>query len=162
VVFTLSRRPVGWEADAPVVVERAIALACAAPDAFHVLADHDEWTTWFGGMRRVRVDGPASGVGARRTVWVGLSRVTEEFVVWEPGRRLVFDIVASNLPGLDAMTEVWSLTPVTDASCRLDVVVAVAPKGPLRRAPALVRWVIARATRGAAGIEARCASIRGA
>ena len=35
-------------------------------------------------MKRVRIDGPSTGVGALRTVWVGLTRVQERFVVWDP------------------------------------------------------------------------------
>lgn len=139
-------------AAAPVRVERAISLA-AAPDAvFAVLADHPGWTRWFDGMRRVRVDDHAEGTGALRTVWVAHTRVQEHFVVWEPVERMVFDIVTASVPGLRAMTEDWTLVPTGHDSTTLHITIAVEPTRLLRRSPSLLRWAVARSTRGAAGL----------
>lgn len=134
-------------------MEHHLPLRCSAEAAFAVLADHHGWTTWFKGMKRVEVQGDGQGVGATRTVFVGPTRVTETFTVWEPGRRMAFDIVDATIPGVAAMSEDWRLTPTGDASCDLDVLIAVEPGGLLGKVPALLRFAMARATSGAAGIQ---------
>lgn len=154
---TKPQRPTGWTDTAPIRVAHHLPLACSAADAFAVLADHEGWTAWFKGMRKVRVDGPATGVGAKRTVWVGPTRVTEVFTVWSPGERMAFDIVEATIPGVAAMSEDWRLTSTGDASCDLDVLIAVEPGGLLGKAPGLLRAAMARATSGAAGIQAHVA-----
>jgi uncharacterized protein YndB with AHSA1/START domain len=139
-------------ADAPVRIEREITVA-ATPDAvFAVLADHVGWTRWFDGMTRVRVDDAAEGTGALRTVWVAHTRVQEHFVVWEPGERLVFDIVNASVPGMRAMTEDWRLSPSGTGATSLHITIAVEPSRLLRRVPGLVRWALARSTKGADGL----------
>src|SRR5439155_2038809 len=105
------------------------------------------------GMRRVTVDGAPAGEGATRTVAVPPATVRERFSVWAPGERLVFHIVASSLPGLRAMTEDWRLEPLDGGSTRLTITVGAEP---VRWLPTpLVRWAVARSTRGATGIRAR-------
>jgi Polyketide cyclase / dehydrase and lipid transport len=161
--FTLRQPDPGWVPQAPVTVRRTITLAASPQDVFAVLADLAGWSTWFGAMKRARIDGPASGVGALRTVWVAGTRVQERFLVWEPAERMTFAIVASSVPGLAAMVEDWALSPEPDPvptpgapaptpHTRLQITIGVDPAGPLRHAPKLVHWAMARATRGAAGL----------
>jgi hypothetical protein len=154
------QKPSGWTDTAPIRVEHHLPLGCSADVAFGVLADHEGWTGWFKGMRKVRVDGPATGVGAKRTVWVGPTRVTEVFTAWEPGQRMAFDIVEATIPGVSAMSEDWRLTPTGETSCDLDVLIAVEPGGLLGKAPGVLRFAMARATSGAAGIQAHVAGRR--
>ena len=149
--FALETGPPGWVATAPVQVVRSIALAAPVERAFAILADHERWPLWFKGMRRTRVDGPATGVGALRTVWVGPMAVQERFTTWDPQRGVTFDVVSASLPGLGSMTEEWLLTPEGDGS-RLDITIAVRPAGPLRFASGLVRPIFASATKGCTGI----------
>lgn len=149
----LPQRPAGWTDGAPIRVEHHLPLACSAEAAFAVLADHQGWTHWFKGMRKVRIDGPAEGVGATRTVWVGPTRVTETFTVWEPGQRMAFDIVDGTIPGVGAMSEDWRLTSTGESTCDLDVLIAVEPAGLFAKAPGILRFAMTRATSGAAGIQ---------
>jgi hypothetical protein len=116
-----------------------------------VLADSAHWTTWFKGMRRVRIDGPATGVGALRTVWVGPTRVQEHFIVWEPGHRITFHVVRSSSPGLRVMVEDFQISADANGS-KLTIMVGVEAKGPFRLVPGLVRFVVGRLTGGALGI----------
>jgi hypothetical protein len=150
-VFALSDPPADWPAAAPVSLERKLEIAATAEALFAVLADHEHWPSWFTGMRRARVEGSASGVGALRSVWVGPTRVRERFDIWEEGRRLRFAIVACNIPGLASMVEDWQIEPRGD-HCDLTIAVGAVGAGPLRLVPGLVRQVISRSTRGAAGI----------
>jgi len=149
---SLVQRPAEQMADAPVVIEQEISLEATPDEAFEVLADHRSWPRWFKGMRRARIDGAAAGAGAIRTVWVGPARVQEQFVAWRPGERLTFDVVDTNLPGVLAMQEDWSLEPDGPDRSTLTVRVTAEPSGPFRAAPWLLRRILRRSTRGAAGL----------
>ncbi len=58
---------------APVVITKTFALAATTTEVFGRLADLAARSEWCGGMKRVRIDGAVSGVGALRTVWVGVT-----------------------------------------------------------------------------------------
>jgi uncharacterized protein YndB with AHSA1/START domain len=159
-MFPLDDRSGEWAQEAPIRVAREVTLPVGPAEVFEVLADHERWPTWFHGMRRARIDGEAIGVGALRTVWVGAVHVQERFSVWEPSRRLTFAIVSSSVPGLRAMTEDWHLASV-DHGTRLTITVGAEARPPLSAFPGLVRAVVARSTRGAAGIVGAFDASRG-
>jgi uncharacterized protein YndB with AHSA1/START domain len=148
---SLEERPPGWADHAPIRIRHKIYLPASPERVFEVLADSPGWTRWFKGMRRVRIDGPAQGVGALRTVWVGPTRVQEHFIVWEPERRITFHIVQSSSPGLRVMVEDYLITPAGNGSF-LTTTVGIEAKGPMRLVPGLVRYVVGRLTAGALGI----------
>jgi Polyketide cyclase / dehydrase and lipid transport len=150
--FHLEERPSGWSDQAPIQIHHALQLAASPERVFEVLADSPSWPNWFQGMRRVRIDGPATGVGALRTVWVGPNRVQEHFTVWEPARRITLHIVESSTPGLRVMAEDYLICADTDGS-RLSLTIGVEAKGPFRLVPGLVRMIVGRATSGALGIS---------
>lgn len=149
---TLVQRHPGETESSPVRIEHEIELEATPQEAFAVLADHSTWPRWFHGMRRVRVDGAPDGAGALRTVWVGPARVQEQFVAWHQDERLTFDVVDSNLPGLLAMKEDWSLEPAGPDRSTLRIVVTAEPSGIGRVVPWLVRMLLRRSTAGAAGL----------
>jgi uncharacterized protein YndB with AHSA1/START domain len=152
--FPLQARDLAWVDQAPVVITKTFTLP-APPDAvFARLADLAAWSEWCGGMKRVRIDGPSSGVGALRSVWVGATRVQERFVVWEPGRRLTFTITSSNTPGLHSMVEDWAMEPDPDDPTRsiLTIRVGIEAVRLLRPSPGLVRALMSGPLKGAAGI----------
>ena len=152
--FSLEERDLAWVDRAPVVITKTFPLGASPTDVFDRLADLPAWTEWCGGMRRVRIDGAASGLGAVRTVWVGVTRVQERFVVWDPGHRLTFTLTHSNTPGLHAMVEDWALTrdPQHPARTILTVRVGIEAVRFLRPFPGLVRAIMAGPLKGAAGI----------
>jgi uncharacterized protein YndB with AHSA1/START domain len=149
--FPLDQRDAAWAHEAPIRIQRVVDLPCSCDEAFAVLADHERWPSWFTGMRRVRIDGAAAGVDALRTVWVGPARVQERFVVWEAPHRLSFSIVASNLPGLEAMVEDWVLTE-RNGACRLTITIGAEAKKAVGAAAPLLREVLVRSTAGATGV----------
>jgi uncharacterized protein YndB with AHSA1/START domain len=152
--FALEERDLAWVDRAPVLITKAFTLAAPASEVFDRLADLPAWAEWCGGMKRVRIDGAATGVGALRTVWVGATRVQERFVVWEPGHRLTFTLTGSNTPGLHSMVEDWALAPDPQDAARtvLTVRVGIEAAAILRRFPGLVRAIMAGPLKGAAGI----------
>jgi uncharacterized protein YndB with AHSA1/START domain len=150
--FALEAQTAEWALEAPIRIQRVVDLDATPEAVFAVLADHERWPTWFGGMRRVHIDGPAEGPGALRTVWIAAARVQERFVVWEPPSRLAFTLVSADLPGLRSMVEDWVLTP-REGGCRLTITIGAQARRPLEVAAPLVREAIVRSTAGATGIR---------
>jgi uncharacterized protein YndB with AHSA1/START domain len=152
--FSVTAQNLAWIPTAPVVLTDIFTLPAPPQPVFDRLADLAAWSEWYGGMKKVRIDGAATGVAALRTVWVGATRVQERFLEWVPGERLTFAIVASNAPGLASMVEDWAVAadPGDPTRTRLTVTVGIEPAGLLKRAPGLVRTIMARATKGAGGI----------
>ncbi len=149
--FLLEERPPGWAQTAPIQIHQELFLAASPEQVFEVLADSPGWTKWFRGMSRVRIDGPARGVGTLRTVWVGRAEVQEHFIVWEPARRITFHIVQSSAPGLRVMAEDYLITPMGNGS-QLAVTVGMEAKWPLRLVPFLVRFAVGRLAGGIGNI----------
>lgn len=149
--FQLEERAPGWSADAPIRIHHELFLPAPPERVFEVLADSPGWTTWFRGMRRVRIDSQGRGVGTLRTVWVGPTRVQEHFIVWEPGIRIAFHVVQSSSPGLRVMVEDYEISPAPGGST-LAITVGVEAKGVFRLVPGVVRFVVGRLSGGALGI----------
>ncbi|MDQ2724235.1 MAG: SRPBCC family protein [Actinomycetota bacterium] len=152
--FSLIERDVEWIDRAPIRVQDETVVNAGAGLVFATLADHESWPTWFPGMRRARVDGRATGVGATRTVWVGPVAVKEKFVVWEPDSRLSFTLTESGAPGLSSMVEDWQLESLAADRTRVRYVIGVATAGlggvldPVARLGS--RWTVARGLKGLA------------
>ena len=152
--FVLEERDLAWVDRAPVVITKSFTLGASTSEVFDRLAQLAAWSEWCGGMKRVRVDGAATGVGALRTVWVGLTRVQERFVAWDPGHRLTFTLTGSNTPGLHSMVEDWAVAPDPQdpGHTIVTVRVGIEAAGLLRPFPGLVRAIMSGPLKGAAGI----------
>jgi hypothetical protein len=156
--FSLQERDLAWIPKAPVVIDSTFNLAASASQVFDLLADLSSWSEWYSGMRKVRIDGAASGPGALRTVWLGATRVQERFVVWEPGHRLTFTLTQSNAPGLHSMVEDWVVMPDhADPVGRaiLTTKIGVDAARLLRPFPGLVRAALKGPLKGAVGIKTK-------
>jgi hypothetical protein len=150
-VFAL--KPVGDGARSlPLTYVDVVEVAASADALFGVLAEIGTWNRWFSGMRRIRLDGPSSGVGALRTVWVGATSVQERFDIWEPGVRLGLTMTKANLPGLRRMAEEWAITPLGEYASRLTVTVGIEARLLLRPFGPLVKAGVHGATRGGANV----------
>jgi hypothetical protein len=156
--FSLRQRDADWIPTAPIVVT-SIFTPLATPDqVFERLSDLAGWSDWYGGMRKVRIDGdgPPSGNGALRTVWIGTTRVQEHFIGWEPGHRMTFALTKSNTPGLHSMVEDWVLERDPDLAVQrtfLTITVGIEPAKLLRPFSGLVRAGLKGPLSGAAGIS---------
>jgi hypothetical protein len=150
----VTEQDLAWIDGAPVVASHRYGLQAPAHVVFDRLSDVGGWAEWCGGISTIRVNGAPSGIGTMRTVWTGPVRFEERFVEWEPGHRLTFAIVGSNVPGLRSMVEDWAVAPDPSDPERsvLTIRIGVAPTGvprPLHRA---LRAALTRATRGTRGI----------
>ncbi|HEY3842758.1 MAG TPA: SRPBCC family protein [Acidimicrobiales bacterium] len=147
--FRLTAPNLAWVPTAPVVLTNVVKVNATPAQLFDRLSDLGSWSDWCVGMRRVRVDGPAAGVGAVRTVWVGPTRVQERFLEWVPGERLTFALVGSNVPGLTSMVEDWAMAPDPEAPGRsvMTVTIGIEPSGVLRRFPKLLHGLMSKMTK---------------
>jgi uncharacterized protein YndB with AHSA1/START domain len=152
--FKVKEQDLAWVPTAPVVLKDTFSLAATPQQVFDVLADLRGWSNWYGGMKKVRIDGTDTGVGATRTVWIGTTRVAERFIEWRPGERVTFAIIGSNTPGLGSMVEDWAVAadPADANRSVLTATIGIQPSGLLRPLPGLVRGIMRQATKGATGI----------
>ena len=147
--FSLTAQNLAWVPTAPVVLTNVVNVNATPTQLFDRLADLGSWAEWCAGMRKVRVDGPAAGVGAVRTVWVGSTRVQERFLEWVPGERLTFALIGSNTPGLRSMVEDWAMAPDPETPGRsvMTVTIGIEPSGLLKPFPKLVRGAMSKMTK---------------
>ena len=110
---SLQDRDADWAATAPIVVTRQFTVPAPPRPGLRPHGRHRRLArTGSRACARSAIDaGPATGVGAVRTVWVGTTRVQERFVLWEPGARMSFVLTSMNVPGLVAMVEDYALAP---------------------------------------------------
>ena len=105
-----------------------------AEAAFAVLADGAAWKEWLG--IDVEWTSPEPhGVGTTRTVTTLGATIEEQFLVWEPGRRLNFCFERSTLP-VNAFAEDYLLIDHPDGGCTLEWSYAydwAAPLAPVTR-----------------------------
>jgi uncharacterized protein YndB with AHSA1/START domain len=156
--FTLQEREADWAATAPVVLTRSFPVAAPPDQVFGVLADIAHWSDWCAGMRKVRLeDGPTSGVGAVRTVWVGTTRVQERFLVWEPGARLSFVLTSINTPGLKAMVEDYRVAADGEGGTTVTATIGIEGGRVFRHVPGLIRAIVGSSTKGITGLATKFA-----
>lgn len=106
-------------------------IAATPAEVFDVFLDGPSWTRWVFAITAVEWTSPSPlRVGSTRTVHMrgGLSGY-EEFLAWEPGRRMAFRFNAMSKPGADAFAEDYQVTDLGDGRCRVDWVMAMTPSG---------------------------------
>lgn len=93
---------------APHRTSHSFSLSAPPAEVFAALA-HDPagWGEWFPGFSRDgRYTTPAPhGVGSRREMQVGRTRLGETVLAWEEGRRWAFTISEGGIPGIRALVE---------------------------------------------------------
>jgi hypothetical protein len=126
-----------------------VTLLDAEPHA--VFAELGDPSLWFPLMRRsVWRTGATSGVGAEREVEVtGFGRFRERMLVWEPGVRVAFTMIATTSPLVARMSEDWRISRV-DGQTRLESAVSAYPTTLGKIAQPVIRRVTATLFAGAA------------
>jgi uncharacterized protein YndB with AHSA1/START domain len=118
----------------------------ATPDAvFAVFLDAESWTRWVFAITGVEWTSPFPlSVGATRTVHMrgGISAY-EEFLAWEPGRRMAFRFNEMSKAGAAAFAEDYQVTDLGDGHCRVDWVMAMTPRGVSRYTIPVIKPVMA-------------------
>lgn len=120
-----------WLSQASTVFVNSVDLACTPEELFGFLARADTWPRWASVITEVRYTSPEPyGVGTTRVVQMrGKIVGEEEFLAWEPARRLAFRFNASSTSALRAFLEDYRIEP-TSSGCRLTWTLAQELAGP--------------------------------
>ena len=105
---------VDWLDRAPLRFSNDIDIALSPDELFGVLARADTWPRWAKVIKHVEYTSPEPhGVGTTRVVTMTGGMVgDEEFLAWEPGRRMAFRFNSSATTSLGAFLENYRLEPV--------------------------------------------------
>lgn len=128
---------------APVRLVNTVDIAATPEEIWAALEDAAAWPRWAGVITNVEWTSPKPfGVGTTRTVTMrGKIVGYEEFIAWEPYRRMGFRFNESTTNGVRAFAERYSIEPRPGGRTRVTWVMAMAPTGPSR--------IIVPVTRGA-------------
>lgn len=133
---------------AGVVVKVEVTVEASPAQVWQVLNDSERWPEWFDGMKECRVTSDSwDGVGSTRLVQVGLMRVDEKMVAWQPEAQWGFYVTQLNLIGYIAkrMLEVVDIEPAATGSKltytgAIDLVPWLRPFGGLLKRQVTTAW----------------------
>ncbi len=121
-------------------------IITASPEKiFSVFEDPDSWTVWAAPIQNVEWTSPKPfALGTTRTVTMtgGLAGY-EEFIAWEPGKRMAFRFNGCNKDTLEAFAEDYQVTDLGDGRCKVVWVMGMAPKGAAKFSLALIKPLMA-------------------
>jgi len=132
---------------APVRLVNTVEIKATPEQIWAALEDASAWPRWANVIRHVEWTTPEPrGVGTTRTVtMLGGLIGYEEFIAWEPYRRMAFRFNEATTSGVRAFAERYVLEPVTPAVTRVPWTMAMAPKGPSRVIVPMTQPVMRRA-----------------
>ena len=113
-------------------VFRAEEVVRASPAAiFEVFEDAHAWTVWAMPIQKVEWTSPRPfGVGTTRSVhMLGGMIGHEEFIAWEPGKRMAFTFVGCNKEATEKFLEDYRVTDLGDGRCRVEWYMAMETRG---------------------------------
>ncbi|GAA5317825.1 MAG: SRPBCC family protein [Candidatus Pelagadaptatus aseana] len=142
--------------EAPLVFENIIEVDATPDDVFEVLTDVDSWPKWFSGMTDVKwlTDAPHGDRSQRQISLMGLVKVDETFLCWEPGKRFSFRFEKQNALLAKAAIEDIQLEPLGDGRCRVNYSVYMELPKPLSPLAIILKPVLGQIfKRGAKGLQ---------
>jgi carbon monoxide dehydrogenase subunit G len=116
---------------APARFVNSVLVDASPASVWAALEDASAWPRWAKAIKAVEwTSAPPRGVGTTRTVaMVGRMTVFEEFIAWEPHRRMAFRFNAASMNGVAAFAERYELEPEASDRTRVTWVMAIRPKG---------------------------------
>ena len=120
-----------WVDTAPVRLVNTVDIAATPAQIWSAFEDATAWPRWANVITHVEWTSPRPfGVGTTRTVTMRGGLIGyEEFISWEPHRRLGFRFNEASMQGVRAFAERYTLDPVPDGRTRVVWVMAMAPSG---------------------------------
>ena len=117
--------------DAPVRVTAREVVAASPERIFEVFLDADSWPRWAWPITGVDWTSPMPlEVGSTRTVWMRGPMVGyEEFVAWDPGRRMAFRFNQTIKGGPSAFAEDYVVTDLRDGRSLVEWTMAMTLSG---------------------------------
>ncbi len=129
---------------APVRIASEVTIAASAADVFACLEDAAAWPKWAPAITHVEWTSPRPfGLGTTRTVsMVGGMVGEEEFIAWEPNRRMAFYFTRANMPA-GAFAEDYVVRELGDGRVRVRWTMAMTPTGASKTTMPLVKPLLA-------------------
>lgn len=144
--MTVSCQKVGLDyfATAPFRFQASEVIQATPDEVFAVFQDATSWTRWVFAITGVEwTSGFPLGVGSTRAVtMLGGLVGYEQFIAWEPGRRMAFRFDEFSHHGVDAFAEDYRVVDLGNGRCRVDWVLAMSPAGVARHALVPLRPVV--------------------
>ena len=131
-------------------VFKAEEIVRATPEQiFEVFEDARAWTIWAMPIQKVEWTSPRPfGIGTTRTVsMLGGLEGYEEFIAWEPGKRMAFTFVGCNKRATEKFLEDYRVTDLGDGSCRVEWYMAMETRGVSRHMMWMTRPLMRLANR---------------
>ena len=131
-------------------VFKAEEIVRASPETiFEVFEDAHAWTVWALPIQKVEWTSPKPfGVGTTRSVHMMGDMVGyEEFIAWEPGKRMAFTFVGCSKQATEKFLEDYRVTDLGDGSCRVEWYMAMEPRGFSRHVMWMTRPIMRMANR---------------
>ena len=106
-------------------------IAATPRQIFEVFEDAHSWTVWGAPIQKVEWTSPRPfAIGTTRTVFMTGGLVAyEEFIAWEPGKRMAFCFSGSSQDSIESFAEDYQVTDLGDGRCKVQWVMAMQPKG---------------------------------
>lgn len=128
--------PVGLEffASAPHCFPATEIVKATPEQIFEVFEDAHAWTVWADPIQDVEWTSPKPfKLGTTRTVTMSGGMVGwEEFIAWEPGRRMAFCFTHVAKDNIESFAEDYQVEDLGDGTCKVTWRMAMAPKGASR------------------------------
>jgi carbon monoxide dehydrogenase subunit G len=117
--------------EAPIRLVNSVDIEATPEQIWAALEDASAWPRWATVIKNVEWTSPQPfRVGTTRTVtMVGKMIGFEEFIAWEPYRRMAFRFNEATMDGVSAFAERYTIDPVTPTRTHVTWVMAMAPKG---------------------------------
>jgi uncharacterized protein YndB with AHSA1/START domain len=130
-----------WLAAAPVRMVARRHVAADPQAAFDSFFAKDLWPRWASAVESVQWDpGFPPSVGSTRRVVMRDGMVGhEEFIAWDPPRRLAFRMGSTSTPLARAFAESFEVFELSAGRCRVEWTMALDPVGMRRRVAPLAR-----------------------
>ena len=112
----LPQRPPEWIDEAPIRIEATREVEAPPSVVWAVVADHENWPTWFDAVDRVEVIDDGDRVGGHRKVVVNRITFEEEFTAFDPEQRFAFTVQKISVPFASSMAECLTLEPLDDGT----------------------------------------------
>ncbi len=117
---------------APAKFDNSIEVPVPASVVWNILEDDHSWTVWAGVIDDVEWTSPKPfGLGTTRTVTMAKGQMIgwEEFIAWEPGKRMGFCFTEASMDSIARFAEDWHVTPIDENRCKVRWVMCMDPKG---------------------------------
>ena len=126
-----------------------VELDCSPDQLFTVFEDAHAWTVWADALKKVEWTSPKPyGIGTTRSVHMMGGLVGhEEFVEWEPGKRMAFTFIGASKDATEKFLEDYRVTDLGDGTCRVQWYMAMETRGFSRHLMFLTRPIMRLANR---------------